>query len=171
MPVIHTTRTMSNSQRRIDGRLSVVITVMSLSSPPPDEQAARSSTLDIAVGFGYSYMVNLTREQRIACHKDFLIRSGRALSVFAGDNYQKSGRGMVVVPEEDIIDADSSIPPRLSYATKGSGLLTEISLHFEPQEWGWLATYDPDMQVIVIVVRADVGTSGYLVGKTPRRMA
>jgi hypothetical protein len=118
----------------------------------------------------YDLAMDLTRDQRIARHKDFLIRSGHALSAFARDNYLKSGRGMVVVPEEDIIDADSSTPPRLSYATKGSALLTEISLHFEPQEWGWLETYDPDMQVIVIVVRADVGTSGYLVGKTPRRM-
>ena len=109
--------------------------------------------------------MELTKEQRIARHKDFLKANWELIAAFSWEHHLKEGRGMVVVPEEDFVR--STAPElkalRFAYAAKGSGLLREISARFEAKEWGWLESYDPDAKVIVVIVR-EAGTSSYLIG-------
>ena len=109
--------------------------------------------------------MELTQEQRIARHKSFLNANWELIAAFSWEHYEKEGRGVVVVPEEDFIHADHPQLKglRFAYAAKDSDLLGKISTHFEQKEWGWLETYDPYKRVIVVIVR-DVGTSGYLIG-------
>lgn len=109
--------------------------------------------------------MNLTAQERIARHKSFLNANWELLAAFGWEHFQKEGRGMVVVPEEDFVGyATPQLKGlRFAYATKDSGLMGEISKAFEAKEWGWLDSYDPDAKVIVIILR-DHGTSGYLVG-------
>ena len=109
--------------------------------------------------------MELTQEQRIARHKSFLGANWELIAAFSWEHYLAEGRGMVVVPEADFIQADHPQLKglRFSYAAKGSDLLGKISTAFEAKEWGWLETYDPDAKVILVIVR-DQGTSGYLIG-------
>jgi len=109
--------------------------------------------------------MELTQEQRIARHKSFLGANWELIASFSWEHFQKSGRGMVVVPEADFVNFPTPQLKglRFAYAPKESELLDKISTHFEAKEWGWLETYDPDAKVIVVIVR-DVGTSGYLIG-------
>ncbi len=87
------------------------------------------------------------------------------IAAFAWEHYQKEGRGMVVVPEEDFVHAVSPqlTGLRFNYAIKGSEFLGKISTAFENKEWGWLDSYDPDARVILIILSGQ-GTSGYLIG-------
>ena len=115
-------------------------------------------------------MNRLSKEQRIAKHKDFLQANWPLVAAFSWENYLAKGRGAVLVPEEDFVH--SATPQlaalRFGYAAKGSDLLRDVGVHFEAKEWGWLDSYDPDQRVIVIVVRKGGGTSGYLIGGTTR---
>jgi len=110
--------------------------------------------------------MELPQEERIRRHKSFLAANQELLAAFAWEHYQKDGRGMVVVPEADFIHLPTPTLKglRFAYAAKDGDLLKEISTHFEEKEWGWLGSYDPDRQVIVIIVREGGGTSGYLIG-------
>ena len=110
--------------------------------------------------------MNLTPEQRIARHKSFLNANWELLAAFSWEHYGKEGRGIVVVPEEDFVHSPAPELKglRFAYAAKDSGLMKEISAAFQAKEWGWLDTYAPDKDVIVIILREGDGTSGYLVG-------
>jgi hypothetical protein len=108
----------------------------------------------------------LTKEQRIARHKSFLGANWDLIAAFAWERYQKEGRGMVVVPEEDFVRLPTPTLKglRFAYATRGSGLMREVSAAFEAKEWSWLDSYDPYEKAIVIILREGGGTSGYLIG-------
>ena len=113
--------------------------------------------------------MNLTQDQRIARHKSFLNANWELLAAFSWEHFQKEGRGMVVVPEEDFIQAPTPQLKglRFAYAAKDGGLLRKISTHFEAKEWGWLDSYDPDQRVIVVILR-QAGTSAYVIGGRTR---
>ena len=115
-------------------------------------------------------VIALTKADRIAKHKSFLSSNWEVLAAFAWDRYQRDGRGMVVVPEEDFVHAQipKLAPLRINYAAKDSDLLREVSAFFEEKEWSWLDSYDPDQKVIVVVLREGGGTSGYLIGGTSK---
>jgi hypothetical protein len=112
----------------------------------------------------------LTREQRIARHKDFLRANGETIAAFSWGGYLKDGKGAVLVPEEDFVHLPTPQLKglRFAYAAKDSDLLGEISTHFEQKEWSWLDSYDPDEKAIVIILREGGGTSGYLIGGRTR---
>jgi hypothetical protein len=114
--------------------------------------------------------LDLTPEQRIARHKSFLNANWMLIAAFSWEHYQKEGRGMVVVPEEDFVHLPTPQLKglRFAYAAKDSDLLGEISTHFEQKEWSWLDSYDPDEKAIVIILREGGGTSGYLIGGRTR---
>ena len=114
--------------------------------------------------------MKLTKEQRIAKHKNFLGANWELISAFAWEHYQKEGRGMVVVSEEDfVVFANPQLKGlKFAYAVKDSDLIREVSGHFEAKEWGWLDSYEPNERIIVIVVREGGGTSGYLIGGRTR---
>ncbi|MFC1453011.1 hypothetical protein ACFLSJ_06655 [Verrucomicrobiota bacterium] len=103
--------------------------------------------------------MDLTREQRIARHKSFLNANWGRIAAFAWERYQAEGRGMVVVPEEDFVEADAPELRglRFAYAAEGSQLLSEAGVHFEEKERAWLRTYDPGERAIVIVLREGGG--------------
>jgi hypothetical protein len=53
---------------------------------------------------------------------------------------------------------------KLRYVDDASDLLKEIGGWPGDKEAGWVRTYDPDARVVVLVVRDNGGTSGYLIG-------
>jgi hypothetical protein len=114
--------------------------------------------------------MQLTKEQRIARHKSFLGANWEPIAAFSWEHYQKDGRGMVVVPEEDFVHLPSPTLKglRFAYAAKDGELLRKVSTHFEAKEWSWLDSYDPDEKAIVIILREGGGTSGYLIGGRTR---
>lgn len=108
--------------------------------------------------------MNLTKEERIARHKRFLNSNEHSISAYSWENYLTKGRGMVIVMEQDFVLADcpNLLEVRFGYATKDSSLMGNISTHFQGLEWEWLENYDPDAKMIIIIVRPEFGTSGYL---------
>jgi hypothetical protein len=109
--------------------------------------------------------MEMTTEQHIYRHKSFMHANWEILAAFAWGHYQKDGRGMVVVLEDEFIHAATPQMKafRFDYAAKDSGLLRQIDADLTPKEWGWLDTYDPDQRVIVIIV-CKAGLSTYLIG-------
>ena len=112
----------------------------------------------------------LTKEQRIARHKDFLKANWITLAAFSWEHFQKQGPGAVLVPEEDFVH--SATPElkglRFHYLpltgnNKGpfKGILAE-------KELAWLKTYDPDKMVVLCVLRDGDGVSSYLFGGTTK---
>jgi hypothetical protein len=49
--------------------------------------------------------VNLTKDERIVRHKQFLQANWQLLAAFSWEHFQKEGRGFVVTMEEDFVDA------------------------------------------------------------------
>ena len=122
--------------------------------------------MDFGNGISTLFSMELSPDQRIAKHKSFLNANWELIASFSWEHFQKEGRGMVVVPEEDFLEF---VTPQLkglrfSYASQGTELLLRISTHFGAKEWGWLDTYDPDECAIVIIIREGDGSSGYLIG-------
>lgn len=110
--------------------------------------------------------MNLTKEQRIAQHKNFLKANWITLASFSWENFQAKGAGAVLVPEEDFVHSATPelkglrfhyLP--LSGHDKGAfmGVLAE-------KELAWLKTYDPDKMVVLCVLRKEGGVSSYLFG-------
>ena len=114
--------------------------------------------------------MSLTREQRIAKHKQLLQANWALLAAFAWEYYQKQGRGAVVADERDFVYA--KVPQytgiKLRYVADGSPLLKEIGGWPGDKEAQWVQTYDPDARVAVLIVRDGGGTSGYLLGANPK---
>jgi hypothetical protein len=110
--------------------------------------------------------MELTKEQRIARHKHFLKANVELIASFSWGGNLASGRGAVLVPEDDFVHAE---PPQLKgirfhylpLATHDQepfkGILSE-------QELGWLTSYDPDVKVVVCILRPEGGVSSYLIG-------
>ena len=47
-------------------------------------------------------------------------------------------------------------------------MLAEIGGWPGDKEANWVRTYDPDERVVVLIVRGSGGTSGYLIGASPK---
>lgn len=114
--------------------------------------------------------MNLTREQRIARHKDFLKANWRQLSAFSWEHYLTQGVGAVLVPEEDFVHASHPQLKGLRFhylplADKDKEPFKEV---LAEKELGWLQTYDPDEKVICIILREGDGISSYLFGGTTK---
>jgi hypothetical protein len=114
----------------------------------------------------YSFGVNLSQEERIARHKTFFSRNWTPIAAFACEHYIQEGRGVVIVPEEDFVYAETpeSQSVRFKYAARGSDFLRDVGTHFEKKEWDWIESYNPDEKVILIILREGGGTSGYMIG-------
>src|ERR1019366_3076536 len=114
--------------------------------------------------------MDLTKEQRIARHKQFLNANWQLLAAFSWEHYQQQGRGAVLVDERDFVDA--KIPQfaaiKLRYVADNSPVLTEIGGWPGDKEANWVKTYDPDARVVVLIVRDGGGPSGYLIGGNPK---
>ena len=113
--------------------------------------------------------MNLTKEQRIAKHKDFLNANWRALAAFAWEHYLTDGLGMVVVPEEDFVHAEQPQYAllRFRYVAADNPEFRSLPDWKDGKEQGWLDTYDPKQKVIVMILRPGGGTSSYLIGTKP----
>lgn len=112
-------------------------------------------------------MKELTREDRIALHKEFLSTNWSLLASFSWTHYLEKGAGAVVVPEEDIVstEAPKLLPVRMRFLPAGSNEMSEFDCWGE-KERGWVRDYDPQQRVIVIVLR-NGGVSSYLAGGHP----
>ena len=114
--------------------------------------------------------MNLGEEERIARHKRFLQANWKLLAAFAWEYYQKQGRGAVVADERDFVHA--GVPQyatiHLRYVAENTPLLKELGGWPGDKEADWVKTYDPDARVVVLIVRDNGGTSGYLIGASPR---
>jgi hypothetical protein len=114
--------------------------------------------------------MNLSKEHRIAKHKDFLKANWKLIAAFAWENYRGTGRGAVLVPEEDFIHAETPQLKGLRFhylaaedsdAPPFHGILSE-------KEVGWLESYDPDARAVVCIIRDGGGVSSYLIGGRAR---
>ena len=114
--------------------------------------------------------MNLSEEERIIRHKRFLTANWKLLAAFAWEHYQKQGRGAVVADERDFVRAE--VPQftgiHLRYVAENTALLKEIGGWPGEKEANWVGTYDPEIRVVVFIVRDNGGTSGYLAGTSPR---
>lgn len=109
--------------------------------------------------------MDLTRDERIARHKRFLSANWEMLAAFSWEHYQQEGRGAVLVVEEDFVHAE--VPQyatvHLRYVGDASPVLREIGGWPGEKETNWVKTYEPDERVVVLVVRDNGGTSGYMI--------
>ena len=114
--------------------------------------------------------MNISEEERITRHKRFLVANWKLLAAFAWEHYQKQGRGAVVADERDFVHAGEPqyATIHLRYVAENTALLKEIGGWPGDKEAGWVATYDPAIRVVVLIVRDNGGTSGYLIGTSPR---
>lgn len=110
----------------------------------------------------------LTKEQRIARHKNFLKSNWIILAAFSWEHFQAKGSGAILVPEEDFIHSSSPVLKGLRFTyfplsehnkAPFKGILAEKELR-------WLKTYDPDKMVVLCVLREGGGVSSYLFGGT-----
>jgi len=114
--------------------------------------------------------VNLTREQRITKHKDFLKANWQLLAAFSWEHYQSEGRGFVMAMEEDFVHAKTPqfAAIRLRYIAESSQRFPEAAKMLGDKELNWLKIYDPDAKVPLLILRDNGGTSGYLIGGNPK---
>lgn len=112
--------------------------------------------------------MNMTKEQRIALHKQFLGNNWSLLASFSWQNYIEKGRGAVVVPEADILSEGSPklAPVRMRYLPAGKDELPGHNC-WGQKESRWSEDYDPEKRVILIVLRDAEGVSSYLIGGNP----
>ena len=113
--------------------------------------------------------MKLSPEERILRHKRFLVANWKLQAAFAWEHYQTQGRGAVIADERDFVHAGVPQYTRihLQYVAQNSTLLKEIGGWPGEKEAGWVATYDPEVRVVVLIVRDNGGTSGYLAGTAP----
>lgn len=113
--------------------------------------------------------MDLSKEQRISRHKEFLKANWELIAAFAWENYLSKGKGAVLVPEEDFVYAD--VPQLKGLRFHYVPLSERANEHFKDilaeKELGWLSAYDPDVRVVLCVMR-DEGISSYFVGGTCR---
>jgi hypothetical protein len=86
------------------------------------------------------------------------------ISIFRRLNAYQASEALTKAGMKEGKVSSNLAPIRFAYATKDSDVLNDISTHFEQREWGWLDSYEPEKQSIVIIVREGGGTSGYLIG-------
>jgi hypothetical protein len=55
----------------------------------------------------------------------------------------------------------------LRYVAENTALLKDIGGWPGKKEAGWVASYDPAVRVVVLILREGGGTSGYLAGTSP----
>ena len=115
---------------------------------------------------GFQMTMNMTKEQRITKHKDFLNANWKAIAAFAWKHYENTGRGLVVVYEEDFIFAETPQYATLHfrYIPADDPELNGFPEWAESKERHWTETYDPTERVIVVVVRCDSSIASYFGG-------
>lgn len=93
----------------------------------------------------------------------------RSLAAFAWEKHLASGRGLVMVPEDDFVQASSPqfAALRIRYVPAQSPELAHLPEWDGGKEQAWLDTYDPAQKIIVMILRDGGGTSGYLIGARP----
>ena len=114
--------------------------------------------------------MNLTQEQRIARHKDFLKANWQILAAFSRENYLSKGKGAVLVPEADFIHFETPQLKGLRFhylplSEKDKEPFQEI---LAEKELGWLEAYNPDEKVVLCVLREGGGVSSYFFGGTTK---
>ena len=109
--------------------------------------------------------MELTKEQRIAKHKDFLKANWEVIAAFAWENHLVKGSGAVLVPEEDFVHAAR---PELKGLRFHYLPVSERNNNFRDvlseKEMGWLAEINPDEKVVLCILRDGGGVSSYLFG-------
>ena len=113
--------------------------------------------------------MDLTPEQRIAKHKDFLNANWRRIAAFAWEHYLNKGRGMVLVHEEYFVFASTPqyAPLRFRYLPADDTGMKEFPDWEGSKEQAWIETYDPAERVILVVFRYDSSVSSYFAGTKP----
>lgn len=113
--------------------------------------------------------MNLTPEQRIAKHKDFLNANWRRIAAFAWEHYLEKGKGMVLVHEEDFVFAPTPqyAPLRFRYLPVDDPGMKDFPDWEGSKEQMWIVSYDPSERVIVVVIRYDSSISSYFAGARP----
>jgi hypothetical protein len=108
-------------------------------------------------------MMQLTPEQRIARHKDFLNANWESLAAFAWEHHQAEGAGVVLVPEDDFVHFESPqmAPLRFHYLSLAASERPPFKNLLSEKELTWLRTYDPDTHVVCCIIQ-DGGVSSYL---------
>lgn len=114
-------------------------------------------------------MTNLSPDQRISRHKDFLNANWRRIGSFAYSDYLEKGKGIVAVIEADFVHAEmpAYAPIHFRYCTEED--VRDIMPDYDgSKEQGWMESYDPEAKVIITVIRYDeIGVSSYLIGASP----
>lgn len=110
--------------------------------------------------------MNLTKEHRIARHKDFLKANWELLSAFSWEHLQAQGPGAVLVPEADLVHAAMPQLAGLRFhclplAGHDKPPFADV---FAEKELGWLGAYDPDARAIVVILREGGEVSSYFIG-------
>jgi hypothetical protein len=113
--------------------------------------------------------MDLTPEQRIAKHKDFLNANWTGIAAFAWERYLDRGKGMVLVEEEDFVFASTPqyAPLRFRYLPANDPAIGKFPDWEGSKEQAWIGTYDPADRVIAVVIRHDFSISSYLAGAKP----
>jgi hypothetical protein len=113
--------------------------------------------------------MDLTPEQRIAKHKDFLNANWTGIAAFAWEHYLVKGKGMVLVEEEDFVFAKTPqyAPLRFRYLPVNDPAIKEFPDWEGSKEQSWIKSYDPAERVIVVVSRFDSNISSYYLGARP----
>ncbi len=113
--------------------------------------------------------MKLSQEERILRHKRFLVANWKLLAAFAWEHYQTQGRGAVIADERDFVHGEVPQFARihLRYVSENSAILKKMGGWPGDKEAGWVATYDPAVRVVVLIVRDNGGTNGYLAGTLP----
>jgi hypothetical protein len=72
--------------------------------------------------------MNLTKDERILRHKQFLSTNWEMLAAFSWEHYQQEGRGAVLVVEEDFVHAETPqyTTVHLRYVSDASPVLKDI---------------------------------------------
>ncbi len=111
-----------------------------------------------------SNLMKITEPERIIRHKRFLQANWKMLAAFSWEYFQKEGRGAVVADEGDFIQAPKPQYARISlrYIPENSPRLKEVGGWPGDKEAGWVKSYDPKAQMVILIVRENGGTSGYL---------
>lgn len=110
--------------------------------------------------------MELTKEQRIARHKDFLNANGEAIAAFAWENHLAKGRGAVLVPEEDFVHAEGAQLKgiRFKYLAVADKDKAPFKGVLSEKELRWMEEQEPDGKVVLCVLREGGGVSSYLFG-------
>jgi hypothetical protein len=105
------------------------------------------------------------RESRES-HAEFLTLNWRLLAAAAWDGYQRQGRGAIVIDSMHATDAPSGLPWQVGRADSAYVALADLERTgiAQEEEKRLIARYDPEREIVAIILRSDGGVSGYRMG-------